>query len=108
MERKLLYIVVKYKDMLKYMTEDEQVRFIELVKKADAGRDADGCYDDDELLAECMSVLEYATYHDGRYRQDQNYEEFQQPAQRLVGRLAKRLQRKAYDGLEILNANCTR
>lgn len=68
-----------------------------LAEKNAAEREANGCYDD-ELLAECMSVLEYATYHDGRYRQDQNYEEFQRPAQRLVDRLAKRLKRKAYDG----------
>ena len=67
------------------------------VEKNASKREADGC-NDDELLAECMGVLEYATYHDGRYGQDQNYEKFQQPAQRLVGRLAKRLQRKAYDG----------
>jgi len=63
-----------------------------------AKREADGCYDD-ELLAECMSVLEYATYHDGRYGQEDNYDKFQGPAQKLVMRLEKRLGRKAYDGL---------
>jgi len=68
-----------------------------ICEKNAATREADGCYDD-ELLAECMDVLEYATYHDGRYGQNQNWEKFQSPAQKLVGRLAKRLKRKAYDG----------
>jgi hypothetical protein len=68
-----------------------------LVEKNSAVREADGCYDD-ELLAECMSVLEYATYHDGRYGQDQSWEKFQSPAQKLVQRLSKRLNRKAYEG----------
>lgn len=68
-----------------------------LCEKNAAEREANGFYDD-ELLAECMSVLEYATYHDGRYGQDQNYEKFQRPAQKLVIRLEKRLGRKAYDG----------
>lgn len=68
-----------------------------LAEKNAAAREADGCYDD-ELLAECMSVLEYATYHDGRYGQEQNWERFQSPAQKLVQRLSKRLGRKAYDG----------
>ena len=80
--------------------EKMQTRIAEikaLAEKNAATREADGCYDD-ELLAECMSVLEYATYHDGRYGQDQNWEKFQSPAQKLVMRLAKRLGRKAYDG----------
>jgi len=68
-----------------------------LAEKNAEKREADGCYDD-ELLAECMSVLEYATYHDGRYGQDKNYDKFQRPAQKLVMRLEKRLGRKAYDG----------
>lgn len=68
-----------------------------LAEKNAAAREADGCYDD-ELLQEIMTVLEYATYHDGRYGQDQNYEKFQHPAQKLVIRLEKRLKRKAYGG----------
>lgn len=68
-----------------------------ICEKNAADREANGFYDD-ELLVECLSVLEYATYHDGRYGQDQNWEKFQSPAQKLVMRLAKRLGRKAYDG----------
>ena len=68
-----------------------------LCEKNASDREANGFYDD-ELLAECMSVLEYATYHDGRYGQDQNYEKFQRPAQKLVKRLENRLGRKAYAG----------
>lgn len=85
---------------LKQEIEQMQTRLAELkvlAEKSAAEREADGCYDD-ELLAECMSVLEYATYHDGRYGQDRNWEKFQSPAQNLVVRLAKRLGRKAYDG----------
>jgi len=48
------------------------------------------------LLSECMTLLEYATYHDGRYGQDKSYDRFQWPAQDLVKRIAKRLERKAY------------
>ena len=80
--------------------EKMQTRISEIkamAEKSAASREADGCYDDD-LLAECMSLLEYATYHDGRYGQDQNWEKFQSPAQKLVMRLEKRLGRKAYDG----------
>jgi hypothetical protein len=85
---------------LKQEIEQMQARLAELkvlAEKNAAAREADGCYDD-ELLAECMSVLEYATYHDGRYGQEQNFDKFQRPAQKLVQRLEKRLKRKAYDG----------
>lgn len=51
---------------------------------------------DNELLSECLEVLEYATYHDGRYGQVKN-EDFQKEAQPLVIRIAKRLGVKAYD-----------
>ena len=53
---------------------------------------------DDAMLRECLDVLQYATYHDGRYGQDKNYEKFQRPAQNLVRRIANRLGVKAYDG----------
>lgn len=65
-----------------------------IANKAAAERERDGCYDD-ELLAECLSLLEYATWHDGRYGQ-QTCEKFQTPAQKLVPRLAARLGRDAY------------
>lgn len=52
---------------------------------------------DNELLRECLKVLEYATYHDGRYGQVKN-ETFQKEAQPLVIRIVKRLGVKAYDG----------
>ena len=68
-----------------------------ICEKNAADREANGFYDD-ELLSECLSILEYATYQDGRYGQAQNYGKFQRPAQKLVDRLAKRLQRKSYDG----------
>ena len=42
MEREYRYMVLKYKDMLKHLTEDEQVALIELAKKIDAGRKAEG------------------------------------------------------------------
>lgn len=51
---------------------------------------------DNELLSECLEVLEYATYHDGRYGQVKN-EDFQKEAQPLVIRIAKRLGVKPYD-----------
>ena len=60
-------------------------------------REAKGFYDE-ELLAECMAILEYATYHDGRYAQVDRSKNFQIPAQKLVGRLGKRLNRKSYEG----------
>ena len=68
-----------------------------ICEKNAADREANGFYDD-ELLAECLRVLEYATYHDGRYGQVASFDKFQSPAQKLVSRLAKRLGRKAYDG----------
>lgn len=42
MERECRYMVLKYKDMIKHLTEDEQVALIELAKKIDAGRQAEG------------------------------------------------------------------
>lgn len=51
---------------------------------------------DDPLLAECLALLEYATWHDGRYGQMSAMDEFQMPAQKLVKRLAERLGREAY------------
>lgn len=42
MTREYRYLVVKYKDMLKYLTEDEQQQLIGLAKKVDAGREEDG------------------------------------------------------------------
>lgn len=53
---------------------------------------------DDVTLRECLEVLQYATYHDGRYAQVANYEKFQGPAQRLVKRIADRLGVKPYEG----------
>ena len=38
MKREERYLVVKYKDMLKHLTIDEQMSLIELAKKVDAGR----------------------------------------------------------------------
>ena len=51
MEREHRYLVVKYKDMLKFLSEAEQVAFIELAKKIDAGREADG-----KKPVECVCV----------------------------------------------------
>ncbi|MDA3807027.1 MAG: hypothetical protein PF440_03850 [Thiomicrorhabdus sp.] len=51
MERETRYLVVKYKDMLKYMTEEEQMQFIELAKKVDAGREKDARH-----VMECVVV----------------------------------------------------
>lgn len=42
MQREFRYLVVKYKDMLRYMSEEEQMAFIELVKKIETGRERDG------------------------------------------------------------------
>lgn len=42
------------------------------------------------LLREALKLLEYATFHDGRYRQESS-SKFQEPAQKLVKRLAYRL-----------------
>lgn len=46
--------------------------------------------DDTELLREALELLEYVTFHDGRYRQESS-SKFQEPAQKLVDRLAERL-----------------
>ena len=67
-----------------------------LAEKNAAEREASGCYDD-ELLAECMGVLEYLTSHYERYWRAEDWDKFQR-AHRLVQRLAKRLKRKAYEG----------
>lgn len=53
---------------------------------------------DNVTLRECLEVLQYATYHDGRYGQVHNYEKFQGPAQRLVKRIADRLGVEPYEG----------
>jgi len=42
MQREMRYLVVKYKDMLKHLSADEQIALIELAKKVGAGRKADG------------------------------------------------------------------
>jgi hypothetical protein len=42
MNRECRYMVLKYKDILKHLTEDEQVSLIELAKKIDAGRTSEG------------------------------------------------------------------
>jgi hypothetical protein len=46
--------------------------------------------EDPELLREALDLLEYVTWHDGRYRQESS-SIFQRPAQELVTRIAKRL-----------------
>lgn len=51
MEREFRYLVVKYKDMLRYLSEDDQRALIELTKKVDAGREADGKH-----FMECVCV----------------------------------------------------
>ena len=53
---------------------------------------------DAELLHDCLNILQYATYHDGRYGQGSNYEKFIKPAFGLVKRLADRLGVDTYEG----------
>jgi len=53
--------------------------------------------DDDRLLTDALELLEYATYHDGRYDQYKS-QDWQRKAQKLVVVLAKRLDKIAYDG----------
>ena len=53
---------------------------------------------DEALLSECLSVLEFATYHDGRYDQQHNTERFLNPAQSLVKKIADRLGVEMYAG----------
>lgn len=55
----------------------------------------DGDPEDLELLREALSLLEYATWHDGRYRQESS-SIFQRPAQDLVTRIAARFGVPAY------------
>jgi len=50
---------------------------------------------DDKLLTDILDALEYVTFHDGRYGQEQN-RDFQTQAQKLVARIAERLKRKPY------------
>jgi hypothetical protein len=54
------------------------------------GQRCEVTHDDSDLLREALDLLEYVTYHDGRYRQESSLK-FQTPAQNLVVRLAKRL-----------------
>jgi len=49
------------------------------------------------LLNECMDLLEWATYHDGRYDQFKS-QRWQDLAQPLVVALGNWLDRKPYDG----------
>lgn len=42
MKREERYLVVKYKDMVNYLTADDQVALIELAKKVDKRRKDDG------------------------------------------------------------------
>ena len=76
--------------------EKRMAEIKDLCVKNAAEREAAGFYDD-ELMRECFALLEYATYHDGRYRQVDSMSKFQTPAQQLVLRLAKRLDVKPYD-----------
>jgi hypothetical protein len=51
MEREFRYFVLKYKDMLKYLSEEEQRQVLELGKKVEAGREAEG-----KTHLECVCV----------------------------------------------------
>lgn len=51
---------------------------------------------DEGLLKRALEILSYATFHDGRYGQADNYQRFQLPAQHLVMDLAKRLNVEPY------------
>lgn len=81
------------------MTNDERELDLQLAEALDEIKQLRGGVSnkDSELLAQCLSLFEYATYHDGRYGQVDNHK-FQGPAQRLVTVLAARLGRKAYEG----------
>lgn len=47
------------------------------------------------ILKNCLEVLEYVTYHDGRYCQEQS-RDWQSQAQKLVHRIAGILKVKPY------------
>lgn len=81
------------------MTQDEREIDLQLAEALDEIKQLRGGVSntDSNLLAQCLSLLEYATYHDGRYGQLGDYK-FQGPAQRLVPILADRLNRKPYEG----------
>lgn len=51
MTREERYLVLKYKDIVKHLNEDEQRALIELAKKVDAGREEDG-----KKHVECVCV----------------------------------------------------
>lgn len=77
-------------------TMKERLKEIErIANDAAALREKAGCYDE-EILEECLALLEYATWHDGRYGQVGNYDSFQDPAQKLVKRVAARLGKESY------------
>lgn len=69
-----------------------------IANEAATERERSGCHDD-ELLAECLDLLERATWHDGRYGQ-QTCAQFQAQAQKLVPRIAARLRKNAYAGFK--------
>ena len=50
-----------------------------------------------DLLREAAELIEYATYHDGRYNQRER-PDWQETAQKLVRRMADALGRKPYEG----------
>ena len=51
----------------------------------------------EQIYDEAFELLQYATYHDGRYDQFKT-NEWQERAQKLVVEMAKQLGRKPYDG----------
>lgn len=54
---------------------------------------------DDHLLLEAVRVLEYATYHDGRYSQVES-RKFQEAAIEVSKRICIRLNRKRYADIQ--------
>ena len=81
-------IEAKLARLKKQRTDQEAARLAAALEAAD----------DTELLKQCAALLEYVSYHDGRYGQANNYNRFVVPAQELVTVLAKRLGRPAYSG----------
>jgi hypothetical protein len=75
----------------------KELKSVALAKKKKEVEHQESGKDDEGLLNKCLDVLQYATYHDGRYDQFKT-ERFQDSAQELVSQLAKRLGRVAYEG----------
>lgn len=114
MQREQRYLVVKYKDMAAYLSDEDAVALIELVKKVDAGRRAEGkqavecvCVESDwpeyeEVWAMITARVDDVWLHKARMQQYKDYDpDLKVANDRVEGRDAALSRRvPSHDGLE--------